>query len=245
MPSCHSCLAGPSLSGAARNITKGQNAPARKPHKYGNKRRQLVPAFRSSSVRCRHSWRRYQSATHACVLQPPHAGIVGYADACMDYAPAPSASPVACCKAVSTETSAAAAREAQTAMTRLAIAAASPGADVGTSSHSSSTARRTTRTYADGSGCDAQNRREQSVEGSTYPSSTLGHCEALAAAFNAHGERARREGGAAHRERLQRKPCGRHGRHDQHHHQDEPHDEADEGRSFTAMQRSPPSVRGT
>jgi hypothetical protein len=124
----------------------------------------LVPAPRSSSVRCRHSWRRCQSATHACVLQPPHAGIVGYADACMGYAPAPSASPAARCKAVSTETSAAATREAQTAMTRSAIAAASPGADVGRSSHSSSTARRSTRTYADGSGCGAQNRAERGVQ---------------------------------------------------------------------------------
>ncbi len=163
MPSCHSCLAGQSLSGAARNITKGQNTSARK-HTNTETNAPLVPAPRSSSVRCRHSWRRYQSATHACVLQPPHAGIVGYADACMEYAPAPSASPVACCKAASTETSAAAAREAQTAMTRSAIAAESPEADLGRSSHSSSTARRSTRTYADGSGCGAQNRAERGVQ---------------------------------------------------------------------------------
>ena len=75
----------------------------------------------------------------------------------------PSASPVVCCK-VSTETSAAATRAAQTAMTRSAIAAESPEADLGRSSHSSSTARRSTRTYADGSGCGAQSRAERGVQ---------------------------------------------------------------------------------
>jgi hypothetical protein len=97
-------------------------------------------------------------------------------------------------------------------MIRSAIEAASPDADVGRSSHSSSTARRSTRMYVDGECCGA--RTERNVQ--QVPSSTLGQCEVFGAAFNADGEPVRCKCGAAHRQRLQRKSCGRIGRHDHH-----------------------------
>ncbi len=143
------CSTGPALGGPARTVTTEQTlTPAT-----------LVPAPLCSTVRSRHNGRSCLTRTRVRFGSHTH-GIVGYAYACIYDAPAPSVSPVACCQAVSTETSAAR-REAQTAMTRLAIAAAGPGADVSRSSHSSSTARRSTRTYADGSGCGAQDRAER------------------------------------------------------------------------------------
>ena len=155
--SCRSAAARPDLSSAALHEPSPQCKHTKtKTQKHRPTRAGPRLQFRAVPTQ--------PAVSSAYALQPPHAGIIGYAYACIYDAPAPSASPVACCKAVSTETSAAAAREAQTAMTRLAIAAASPGAEVGTSSHSSSTARRSTRTYADGSGCGAQNRAERGVQ---------------------------------------------------------------------------------
>ena len=215
MPSCHSCLAGQSLGSAARNITKVQNTSA---HKHTNTEttprwcrlpaRVLCGAGTAGGVASLQRTRacvspRMQASsdtlTRAWIMRPhllrrpPHAARL--------------------CR--------------QRRQLRLRArrrqpwrARRSPPQVLVPMWAGRRTARRRRggRRGRTPTAQAAAPRTEQSVECSTYPSSSLGHCEALAAAFNAHGERARRKGGVAHRQRLQRESCGRHGRYDEHHH---------------------------